>query len=344
LKILVVYDDYIPKSHYEEALKGVTSANSIRYVRLDITRFSQQSESDKSIREFAGDPHEVAASLTDEDILIVHVAPVTDEVLAKSPNLKAVFCARGGPVNIDVASASRRHIAVVSAPGRNADSVADATLAFMLMLSRNFIRAASYATSGQQLTREGYGALVGHELGHKTLGLVGFGNVGARVAMRAIAFGMSVLVYDPFVDQAKMGPDVTKADLDAVLQSSDFISVHARESPDNYDMIGREQFLKMKPSAFFINTARGSLVDEDALLEALVSKKIAGAALDVMKKEPIAPESPLLKLPNVIVTPHIAGASHEVPLRGAEIVGAQVKNWVEGRPVAGLMNPEVLKK
>jgi D-3-phosphoglycerate dehydrogenase / 2-oxoglutarate reductase len=343
MKITVVYDAYIPEEYFRKAFASLSKQHEVRFVKLDeLRRDTPETDSEKAIREYSGSAKELAGLMKDEDVLVVHVAPVTEEVLQASANLKAVFCARGGPVNIDVASATRRKILVVSSPGRNADAVADFALGLMIALSRNLLRGTDLVKGRLQFNREEYEALFGHELGGKTLGLVGFGNVGSRVATRALGFGMEVLVYDPFVEKSSFeAPGITAASLDDLLRSSDYVSVHARESPDNENLIGAEQFGLMKPSAYFLNTARGSLVDEAALYDALVSKKIAGAALDVMKQEPMDPKSPLLTLQNVIVTPHIAGASYEVRFRGAEIAGRQVEKWAAGQPLTGVLNPQV---
>lgn len=346
MKILVVYDSYVPEAYFRKAFANLAKLHSVRFEKLDQLQMDgPQTDSEKAIREYFGSPKELAGMLKDEDALVVHVAPVTDEVLDASPNLKAVFCARGGPVNIDAAAATKRNILVVSSPGRNADAVADFALGLMLMLSRNTLKGIEMVKGTRNLDRDEFEGLFGHELGGKVLGLVGFGNVGSRVATRALGFGMEVLVYDPYVDKSSFeAPGITSATLDELLSKSDYVSVHARESPDNKDMVGKMQFSKMKSSAYFINTARGSLVDEAALYDAVASKKIAGAALDVMKVEPMDPSSPLLKLENVIVTPHIAGASYEVRFRGAEIVGKQVERWAAGLPLSGVINPQVLGK
>lgn len=156
---------------------------------------------------------------------------------------------------------------------------------------------------------------------------MGYGNVGTRVAKRALAFGMEVLVYDPYVDKSRIeatGFRVT--DYDTLVKNSDFVSLHAREAAENNNLFGAKQFEMTKPCAYLINTARGSLLDEDDLYHAISSKKIAGAAMDVMKVEPIDPKSKLFDLSNVLITPHIAGASHEVRFRGAEIIGKQVED------------------
>ena len=345
MKILVIYDAYIPSEFFQKAFASIGRSNSVRFERLnDLNRKAPESQSEKSIREYSGSPDELASLLTDEDVLVVHSAPVTDRVLKASPNLKAVFCARGGPVNIDVNAATGLGIPVVSSPGRNAEAVADFTLALMLDIARNIFKGYTFLRENQQFTRDKYEGFFGHELGGMVLGLVGYGNVGSRVARRALSFGMSVLVFDPYVDKSRIeSPGIAATDIGTLISSSDFISLHAREAPENVGMFGKDQFGKMKKSAYFINTARGSLVDEEALYSALATGQIAGAALDVMRVEPMDPKNPMFKLDNVIITPHLAGASHEVRFRGADIVGKQVERWISNQPLDGVLNPQVLK-
>jgi D-3-phosphoglycerate dehydrogenase len=248
-------------------------------------------------------------------------------------------------VNIDLVAATNRAIRVVSSPGRNAEAVSDYVMGVMIVLARNLSLANIFIREKRKFDRATFDSFFGHELRGKTLGLIGYGNVGSRVAKRALAFGMSILVFDPFVEKTKIeSPGVKTADFNTVISSSDFVSIHAREAKENDDMIGKMVFDMMKPTAYFINSARGSLVDEASLADALANKKIAGAALDVVKKEPISPENPLVSMDNVFITPHIAGASREVPLRGAEIIARQISNYIEGERLEGVINPEVLSR
>lgn len=339
-KILVAGDLYVPVVVFQAAFASLIPDNQIRFFQMDETdRLAPTSESEKSIREYSGNPKQIAKELKDEEILVVHDAPVTDEVMDASPKLKLICCARGGPVNIDVAAATKRGIPIVSAPGRNAEAVADYVLGVMLILARNLSFANLFLREKRKFDRSSYESFFGQELGGKTLGLIGYGNVGSRVAKRALGFGMSILVYDPFLPKSKIeAPGIKAVDMDALISSSDFVSLHARESKENDNMFGKKQFDLMKKGAFFINSARGSLLDEEALLEALTSKKIAGAALDVMKKEPVSPDSPLIAMDNVFITPHIAGASRQVPLRGAEIIAVQIKRYANGEKLDGVIN------
>ena len=343
MKILVVADAYVPTAAFQKAFESITPKNQVRFIQVnEVDRPVPSTLSEKSIREYSGNPRQIESELKDEEILVVHSAPVTDAVMDASANLRLICCARGGPVNIDSEAATKRGIPVVSAPGRNAEAVADYVLGVMIILARNLQRSNRFLIEKKKFDRASFASFFGHELGGKTLGLIGFGNVGSRVAKRALAFGMSILVYDPFIDRSKIeAPGIRASSFDEVISKGDFVSVHARESKENENLIGGKQFKLMKPSAYFINSARGSLVDEYALLEALKENRIAGAALDVLKKEPIPPDNPFLLLENVFITPHVAGASHEVPFRGAEIVARQIERYISNEALEGVINPEV---
>ena len=240
-----------------------------------------------------GSTRQLIEELDSVDCLVVHGAPVTDQVLDASPNLKLVCCARGGPVNIDIQSATERKIPVVTAPGKNADAVADLAIGFMIMLSRNIVSALDHVKKTRIVGADNYegNQFFGHELGGKVLGLVGYGRVGSKVCTRALGFGMEVLVYDPYVDKSKIeAPGVKVTDFTNLISTSDFVSLHARESKENENLFGEKEFNSMRPDSFFINTARPSMVDESALYEALKQKRIAGAAMDVLRYDPTRPD------------------------------------------------------
>ena len=348
LKMLAVGDSFVTRAQFEAGLSRLAAEHPLRFAELDeAATFTPATSSERSIREYAGTPRNVAAELVDEEVLFVHAAPVTEVVLDASPNLKIVGVARGGPVNVDVHAATERGITVLSAPGRNAEAVADLTLAFSIMLARGVLKGVEFVASGHQLGESNFeGAqFLGHELGGHLLGLIGYGNVGARVAERALAFGMSVLVFDPFVPRTKIErPGVTKTDLDELLSKSDFVSLHARSTSENVDLLNESKFRLMKPGAFFLNTARETLVDEQALYETLVSKRIAGAALDVLKTCPDGSPNPLRSLENVIITPHIGGATFEAALRGVEILAQQVELYASGQTMQHVVNPAAAER
>ncbi|RIK36534.1 MAG: oxidoreductase, partial [Chloroflexi bacterium] len=182
----------------------------------------------------------------------------------------------------------------------------------------------------------------GRELRGQTIGLIGFGAIAQGLAPYLKPFEMRILVHDPYVHPARLIElGVEPVSLATLLRASDIVSIHARVTPETTGMMGAAEFAQMKPGAFFINTARGPLVDYDALYQALASGRLAGAGLDTFAEEPPPPDWPLLKLPNVTLTPHIAGASKESAQRGAEAVAQDIANFVAGRPLVNCVNPEV---
>lgn len=345
VRVLVVGDSYMPADVFTAALGRLGGTVSVTELQIDGTEATPPlTDSERALREYVGDPAALVAAVADHDALLVHGAPVSAEVMDAAP-LRLVCCARGGPVNIDVAAASRRGIPVTYVPGRNAQAVAELTIAFALMLIRGVPASARYLVDGGQLaenTYEGSG-YIGAEAASMTLGLVGLGNVGREVAVRGRALGFTMLGYDP-VSPATVPPGVTMVTLNDLLSRSGLISLHARATPDNRHLLGAAAFARMPRGAFFINTARESLVDEDALAGALASGILAGAALDVVERRPAGDRHPLLDLPNVIITPHIGGATRETLHRGAEMTASAVARMASGEIPDHLVNPEVLAR
>ena len=281
------------------------------------------------------------------DVLIVEADLVHAEVLASCP-LRMIGCCRGDPVNIDLELATRKGIPVFHTPGRNADAVADLTLAFMLMLARHLPQVAeTFQGGGPAFERTGdflemYNRFTGVELGGQTVGLVALGAVGREVAARLRAFKARVLAYDPYVRQPPEGVELTG--LEELLRASDFVSLHAPVTAETQNLVSRERLALMKPSAYFINTARAALTDEDALYEMLVAGRLAGAALDVLQNEPLQGDNRFLSLPNVIVTPHLGGATHDVVRHQSDIVVDAIESYLRGERPRWIANPEVLEK
>jgi D-3-phosphoglycerate dehydrogenase len=346
MKILAVGDSFVPVPVFQRGLAGLQGAHRIEYLQLDESQeLLATTASELSIREYLGTPAQIAARVGSAEILVVHGAPVTDEVLAAGPNLRLVCCARGGPVNVDVAALSARHIPLVNTPGKNAESVADQALAFMIMLARGFPKAQRFLIEGGTLGESAFeGArFLGHDLGGHVLGLVGFGNVGSRVHLRAEAFGMRMVVYDPFVRVGELPATEQVSTLTALLAKSDFVSLHVRATAETQNFFGAAQFNAMKPGSYFLNTARESLVDEDALDAALSSGHLAGAALDVVKPRPQGGPHLLLRHENVVITPHIGGATHETLLRGVTMVADEIRRFTAGEALRAVVNRAEVK-
>ena len=346
MKILAVGDSFVPVPVFERGLAGLHGNHHIEYFQLDESQdFVPVSVSECSIREYLGTPAQVAARVRDAEVLIVHGGPVTDEVLAAAPALKLICCARGGPVNVDVAAASARQIPVVNTPGKNAESVADQALAFIVMLARGFPKAQRFLIEGGTLGESAFeGArFLGHDLGGHVLGLVGFGNVGRRVHRRAVAFGLRLVVYDPYVKVGDLASTEQVATLAELLARSDFVSLHVRATAETENFFGSAQFAAMKRGSYFVNTARESLVDEEALDAALASGHLAGAALDVVRPRAQEGPHPLLRHENVVITPHIGGATHETLLRGVTMVADEIQRFAAGEPLRAVVNRAALE-
>jgi D-3-phosphoglycerate dehydrogenase len=346
MKILVVGDSFVPVPVFERGLAVLQGAHQLEYLQLDESKeLVPTSASEGSIREYLGTPAQIAGRVRGAEILIVHGAPVTDEVLAAAPQLRLICCARGGPVNVDVAALSARQIPLVNTPGKNAESVADQTLAFMIMLARGFPKAQRFLIEGGTLGESAFeGArFLGHDLGGHVLGLVGFGNVGSRVHRRAIAFGMRLVVYDPYVRVGELASTEQVSTLAELLAKSDFVSLHVRATAETQNFFGSMQFNAMKPASYFLNTARESLVDEEALDAALASGHLAGAALDVVRPRSQPGPHPLLRHENVVITPHIGGATHETLLRGVTMVAEEIQRFVAGEPLRAVVNRAEVK-
>ena len=281
----------------------------------------------------AMDAAELIAALDGVEVLICELETVDRTVLAAAPSLKLVASCRGNPTNVDLDAAAERGVIVLSTPGRNAISVADFTLGLLLDHARRI------GLSEWQLREDGwmtqgdlpYFHFRGPELDGRTIGLLGLGAIGRLVADRARGFGMNVVAFDPFVTEPPA--DVELMSLDELLVRSDVVSVHCPLTPETRGLIGRRELELMRRDAILVNTARAAVVDEAALLNALRTHDIAGAALDVFWEEPLAPDHPIRELGNVTITPHIAGAADDVQRHHARMILDDVERWQAGQPL-----------
>jgi len=299
----------------------------------------------QELREFTGTPKDLIKHMKNVEVLIVHLAPITKEVMEASGKLRVVGCMRGGPVNIDIDAATMLGIPVLRAPGRNAEAVADYTIGLIIAHVRNIVRACTLLKQGIWRDEFYFYEECGFELENKVLGIVGFGKVGREVAKRAKALQMRILAYDPYVSPDLMKSlGVESTTLERLLEESDVVTLHVRLTDETRHMIGERELKRMKPTAILVNTSRGEIVDEKALIKALNEGWIAGAALDVFEKEPLPPDHPFLKMDNVTITPHIAGASKEVVKRSVIMIAEDVKRLLKGEKPLYCVNPEVLEK
>ncbi|MBO9329126.1 3-phosphoglycerate dehydrogenase [Achromobacter sp. HZ01] len=264
---------------------------------------------------------------------------VSESLLAACPRLLCVSSGGAGYDTVDVAACTRAGVAVVNQAGANAASVAEMTYALLLALVKRLRASQAALLAGTAATRE---ALMGHEIEGRVLGLVGIGEIGARVARAAAGFGMRVLACDPLLPAGEIRRrGAEPADLAALLDAADVVSLHCPLNGETRGMFGAEQFGRMKPGALFISTARGGIHDEDALLAALRDGRLAGAGLDVWSQEPPPPDHPLLLRPDVVATYHTGGVTHEGRRKVAQGSAAQIAAMLAGRRPARLLNPEV---
>jgi D-3-phosphoglycerate dehydrogenase len=341
MKILAAGDSYMPPRYFQEAFGALEESHEVEYLQMDALRpFTPTSPSELGLREYQGSPDELIERMEGVEVLVVQGAPVTDAVLEASPSLRLVCCARGGPVNVDIEAVTAQGIPLVITPGKNSEAVADLTLAFIVMLARGLPRAMRFLEEGNRLRDNWEGAkFIGSDLRRHVLGLVGVGQVGRRVAQRARSFGMTVIAYDPYARADGIEQVDSLAEL---LSRADFVSLHARATPENANMIDAAALATMKPGAYLLNTAREGLVDEDALDAALASGHLGGAALDVVHTSQTHGRHRLLRHENVVLTPHLGGATHETLLQGAEMITQEIERFAEGEPLVNVANrPQV---
>jgi D-3-phosphoglycerate dehydrogenase / 2-oxoglutarate reductase len=265
---------------------------------------------------------------------------VDDALLAQCPNLICVSTSGAGydPVNIE--ACTRHGVLVVNQSGCNADSVSEHTFGLILSLKHRINESDGVLRAGKTTQRED---LMGNEIKGLTLGIVGLGNVGRRVALLAKAFGMNVLAYDPHIGKEEFViRNAQGCSLDELLRRSDIVSVHCPRTKETMNMFDAKAFAAMKTGALFISTARGGIHNEAALYKALVDKKLSGAGLDVWSKEPPAKDDPLLNLPNVVGTYHTAGVTHEARRNAATMAVEQILLLASGGQAPRIVNPEVL--
>ncbi|MDT5275343.1 MAG: D-3-phosphoglycerate dehydrogenase / 2-oxoglutarate reductase [Mycobacterium sp.] len=269
------------------------------------------------------------------DIVVVESDSVNGPVFELG--LQAIASTRGDPNNVDVAGATAAGIPVLNAPGRNADAVAEMTLALLFTATRQVLGADADVRAGE-VFRDGsipYQRFRAWEVAGQTAGLIGLGAVGRAVKWRMAGLGMRVIAYDPYNDEARHS-------LDDLLAEADIVSLHAPVTADTEGLIGAEQFAAMRDGVVFLNSARAQLHDTDALVDALHSGKVAAAGLDHFAGEWLPTDHPLIAMPNVVLTPHIGGATWNTEARQAQMVADDLEALLSGKTPAHIVNPEVL--
>jgi D-3-phosphoglycerate dehydrogenase / 2-oxoglutarate reductase len=344
MRLVGIGDPFIPHRHIAEGFAPVAAQGvEVRTFDWKLSGFQELQEINLAVEKGGAaaytPPPAVFDAVAQADILVTQFCPVPAALLDAAPDLKVVGVLRAGVENVDVAAATSRGILVLNTPGRNADAVADFAVGLLICEARNIARGHHGLKAGRWL-REYPNS--GHipDLPGKTVGIVGFGDIGRRVARRLSGFDMRILAYDPFVKGAPEG--VTLVDLPKLMEESDFVTVHARLTRETEGLIGRELISRMKPTAYIVNTSRSALIDEGALHAALVQGRLAGAALDVFDREPPGAEYPLVALPNVTITPHMAGGSNDAFFNCPKLLAADLATLLAGGTPRAQVNREAL--
>jgi len=278
---------------------------------------------------------ELLSNLASANAALIRSATKMDaEAIAAAPNLKIIARAGVGLDNVDVPAATSTGVLVVNAPTSNIVSAAELAVSLLLAVARNVVPA-NLALKNGQWKRSQFG---GVELQGKTVGIIGMGKIGMLVAQRLAGFDVNFVAYDPYVNHAPAcGPEIKMVSLDELLAASDFVTIHIPKTPETSGLIDAVALAKMKPTAFVINAARGGVLDESALFEALKAKTIAGAGLDVYTTEPCT-DSPLFALDNVVATPHLGASTEEAQEKAGVAVAESVVAAFAGKEVPGAVN------
>ncbi len=321
-KPLVVHIDsqVSPLILEREALKGID---------CEIVSIAAQSEG------------EIIEAIKEADVVLNDHSPVTRAMAEQLAHCRLIIRYGHGYDTVDVAACTERGIMVTNIAGSTSEEVSNHALALLMACARELKRMDRATTSGRW--KDVYSRSVGRRIWGETVGLVGFGWIGRAMARKCRALGMEVLVCDPYVgDWLAVEYGVRFVGMDELLRAADYVSLHIPHSSTSHHLMNEVAFRKMKRSAYFISTARGPVTDEAALVKALREGWIAGAGLDVFEKEPVAPDSPLMKMDNVIVTPHIAGSSEPGWATIRRRAGEEAARVLRGERPQVVINPEVL--
>jgi D-3-phosphoglycerate dehydrogenase / 2-oxoglutarate reductase len=324
----VFYVKYLPHQIYVDTLQG---RPDVRLDRLE----NESAEQAVTPILAAAHAYQIGAA---RDELAKHFH-VDQDLLRRAPNLLIVSSNGAGYDPVDVEACTASGVLVVNQSGGNAHSVAEHALGMLLTLSKRILEADRALRRDSNINRN---ALMGSEVQGKTIGIVGLGNVGRRIAELCKGLlGMKVLAYDPYLTATEMAArGGEKIELDELLRRSDFVSLSCPLTKESRGMIGAREFALMQKHAYFITTARGFIHDEEALLEALRNKSIAGAGLDVWAKEPPSPDHPLLQFDNVLASPHTAGVTKEARANMGRIAAEQLLDALDGKRPPRIINPE----
>lgn len=341
--ILAAGDRFVSPELFVRALTDELGSIRFRTSTLDLPWPVEPFGPVAEVDEASGTEDQVIAALGDASVAVTQMAPFTRRVFAAAPNLSLVGVCRGGPVNVDLAAATAHGVTVTFAPGRNAQAAAEYAVGMILAAMRRIAAADAELARGNW--RGDYYAYdnAGIELAGTAVGLVGYGAIGRIVARVLVAFGAKVSAADPYADPEQLRADgVALVALDELLRTSEVVSLHARLTADTRNLIDAHRLALLPPGAVFVNTARGGLVDHDALTAAVAGGRLGAVALDVYDVEPPDPQWTLLDHPLVVTTPHLAGATRQTAHRAAAIVAADVGRFLRGETLRHVANPDVV--
>jgi D-3-phosphoglycerate dehydrogenase / 2-oxoglutarate reductase len=341
---LVAGDQFVLNRHLLDALRA-EAGDRLATMEMELHWPTEPFGPVAEVREAAGTEELMLAAVPGIEIAVTEMAPFTARVIAAADALRLIVVCRGGPVNVNLVAATERGIPVCYTPARNAAATAEYTIGLLLAAMRRLAEGHKDLASG--IWRGDFYAYseAGTELEGKTAGLVGFGAVGRRVARVLRAFGAEVLVADPYVDPAEVdAAGATAVTFAELLPRAEVLSLHARLTPETHHLIGRDEIARLPTAAVLVNAARGGLLDQEALCDALDSGKLRAAALDVYDPEPPPSGSRLFSTPNLVLSPHLAGASRETAERAAAIAAAEVGRYLRGEPLHFVANPGAMNE
>ncbi len=333
MKIVGICDAYVRPEHMEE-LKKVTDNPIEIYDNPELATEEQTAKvmlktEQQGPESFPAD-EKLMEAVKDADIIVVHMSPINRAVIDAAKNLKLVAVLRGGCDSVNVAYLNQKGIPVVNAPWRSANAVADFAVGMILCEMKNIARGHHGILTGQWIKNYANSYDI-HDLRKQRIGIIGFGYIGQRVAQRLKGFESEIVVYDPFMKKEVIeGMGYQFVSEDELLKTADIVTLHLRLSESTKDYLNREKIAKMKSTAILVNTSRAGLIEENALLDALKTKAIKGAALDVFNQEPLPEDNEYVKLDNVTMTPHIAGVSNDTFSTSIEIVAEELERYFRG--------------
>lgn len=347
MKVLLMGDRFMTN---EVLTQAFTEATKDLETEFDIVYLSdgwpvEPMMANDEVREYCGSDDDIVPVIADCEVLLTHTGCITRKVIEAAPNLRIVAAGRGGPTNINVTACTEHGIPVCFAPGRNSGAVAEYTVGLILAATRNIVNCHTSFHGAGDWRGDMYAfEYISDEVNQSTIGLIGTGAIGNKVAHLVQAFGATVIAYDPYVPADRQLAGVEYVELEDVFRRADVISLHARYTPETAGMVNADRLALMKPTAVLVNTARGELVDHDALYAALAERRIKGAALDVFEAEPPAATSRLFELDNVIATTHLGGASKQAAYIGARVASEGIATFLAGGTPQFLANPQSIVK